>query len=387
MEQQTATETKVATTETKVANTETKVAAIKRTIPNKQKSAIKLVMWTLSQVMEKEAMIAKIVEMFKVTDTIETIIEMVDAVEKSPEYTMMDTELTAIRNPKTKKRAKVSGDPDAIIKQLVDMATTETASGKKKGKAPKVEGEEKPKKAPRGKKAAPPAATEGTATDAPTTDVETEPKKKAPRAKKVAKVDDSKVDDSKVDDSKVDDSKAEPTTEAKPTTEVSTADGVTEPKKKAPRAKKAATTAEAKPTTEEAPKAPTDETAAPPAPKTPPAAAEPKAKKAPAKKTKTTVESNGTTPNGTTPETEPDETKTKAPKAPKTKAPSTKSSEIAPPNELVEVAEDLSEDEYMLLNEVVVDGKTYMVDSSQNVYNDFNDVIGKYENGVVTMNA
>jgi hypothetical protein len=359
MEQQTATETKVATIETKVATIEPKVAAIKRTIPNKQKSAIKLVMWTLSQVMEKEAMLAKIVEMFKVTETIETIIEMVDAVEKSPEYTMMDTELTAIRSPKTKKRAKVTGDPDAIIKQLVDMATTETASGKKKAKAPKVEGEEAPKKAPRGKKATDaPAATEGTAT---------EPKKKAPRAKKVAKVDDSKVDDSKA-------VTTEAEAEAKSTTDAPTVAVETEPKKKAPRAKKATTTEAPKaPTTEEAPKAPTDEPKAPKAPK-----------KAPAKKTKTTVESNGTAPNGT------ESTETKAPKAPKTKAPvqkQMKSSEIAPPNELVEVAEDLSEDEYMLLNEVVVDGKIYMVDSSQNVYNDFNDVIGKYENGVVTMNA
>lgn len=346
MEQQTAT-----ATETKVV--------IKRTIPNKQKSAIKLVMWTLSQVMEKDAMIAKIVEMFKVTDTIETIIEMVDAVEKSPEYTMMDTELTAIRSPKTKKRAKVTGDPDAIIKQLVDMATTETTGGKKKAK---VEGDEK--KAPRGKKAAKPPSTDApAATDAPTTDVETEPKKKAPRAKKAAKVDDSKVDDSKAPPA--------PTTEAeaKPTTDV-----VTEPKKKAPRAKKVAEPKAI--TTEEAPPAAADETAA----------AEPK--KASAKKTKTTVESNGntpngTTPNGTTPETEPAKPKTKAPKAPKTKAPSN----IVHPNEVVEVAEDLREDEYMLLNEVEVDGKTYMVDSSQNVYNEFNDVIGKYDNGVVTMNA
>ena len=354
MEQQTAT-----ATETKVV--------IKRTIPNKQKSAIKLVMWSLSQVMEKDAMIAKIVEMFKVTDTIETIIEMVDAVEKSPEYTMMDTELTAIRSPKTKKRAKVTGDPDAIIKQLVDMATTETATGKKKAKA--EDGEAKPKKAPRGKKVA-----DSKAPEAPTaTDVETEPKKKAPRAKKVAKVDDSKVDDSKAPEA--------PTAD----TEVV----ATEPKKKAPRAKKVtkvddstkATTTEAT-TTEEAP----------PAPKTPPAASttEPKAaaepttapkapKKAPAKKTKTTVESNGTTPESS----EPAKPKTKAPKAPKTKTPS----EIVHPNEVVEVAEDLREDEYMLLNEVEVDGKTYMVDSSQNVYNEFNDVIGKYENGVVTMNA
>ena len=344
MEQQTAT-----ATETKVV--------IKRTIPNKQKSAIKLVMWSLSQVMEKDAMLAKIVEMFKVTDTIETIIEMVDAVEKSPEYTMMDTELTAIRSPKTKKRAKVTGDPDAIIKQLVDMATTETATGKKKAKA---EGEAKPKKAPRGKKVA-----DSNAPEAPTaTDVETEPKKKAPRAKKVAKVDEAPP---------------APTTEA-PTTEVV----ATEPKKKAPRAKKVtepkATTTEAT-TTEEAP----------PAPKTPPAASTkaaaepttaPKApKKAPAKKTKTTVESNGTTPEST--ELTPKASKAKAPKAPKAKTPS----EIVHPNEVVEVAEDLREDEYMLLNEVEVDGKTYMVDSSQNVYNEFNDVIGKYENGVVTMNA
>lgn len=345
MEQQTAT-----ATETKVV--------IKRTIPNKQKSAIKLVMWTLSQVMEKDAMIAKIVEMFKVTDTIETIIEMVDAVEKSPEYTMMDTELTAIRSPKTKKRAKVTGDPDAIIKQLVDMATTETATGKKKAKA---EGEEK--KAPRGKKAAKPPSTDApAATDAPTTDVETEPKKKAPRAKKAAKVDDSKVDDSKAPPAP-----PAPTTEAEAETKP-TADGVTEPKKKAPRAKKVAQ-----------PKAITTEEAAPEAPK---ASAEPK--KAPAKKTKTTVESNGTTPNGTTPEsTESAKPKTKAPKAPKTKAPSN----IVHPNEVVEVAEDLREDEYMLLNEVEVNGNTYMVDSSQNVYNEFNDVIGKYENGVVTMNA
>lgn len=341
MEQQTATETKV---------------VIKRTIPNKQKSAIKLVMWSLSQVMEKDAMLAKIVEMFKVTDTIETIIEMVDAVEKSPEYTMMDTELTAIRSPKTKKRAKVTGDPDAIIKQLVDMATTETATGKKKVKA---EGDvEKPKKAPRGKKVDDSKADDSKA-EAPTaTDVETEPKKKAPRGKKV---------------------------EAKPTTEVPeapTTDVVTEPKKKAPRAKKADDSTKVT-TTDEAPEAP----------KTPPVAAEPKAaaepttaplapKKAPAKKTKTTVESNGTTPEST--ELTP---KTKAPKAPKTKTPSTKPSEIVHPNEVVEVAEDLREDEYMLLNEVEVDGKTYMVDSSQNVYNEFNDVIGKYENGVVTMNA
>lgn len=321
MEQQTAT-----ATETKVV--------IKRTIPNKQKSAIKLVMWSLSQVMEKDAMLAKIVEMFKVTDTIETIIEMVDAVEKSPEYTMMDTELTAIRSPKTKKRAKVTGDPDAIIKQLVDMATTETATGKKKAKA---EGEDKPKKAPRGKKVdaskAPEAPTanvdDSKAPEAPTaTDVETEPKKKAPRAKKVTKVDDS--------------TKAT-TTEATTTEELTAA---AEPK------------AAAEPTT--APKAP---------------------KKAPAKKTKTTVESNGTTPE--TSELTPKASKAKAPKAPKAKAPS----EIVHPNEVVEVAEDLREDEYMLLNEVEVDGKTYMVDSSQNVYNEFNDVIGKYENGVVTMNA
>jgi hypothetical protein len=354
MEQQTATETKVAA----------KVAAIKRTIPNKQKSAIKLVMWALSQVMEKEAMIAKIVEMFKVTETIETIIETVDAVEKSPEYTTMDTELAAIRNPKTKKRAKVSGDPDAIIKQLVDMATMETtagATGKKKGKAPKVEGEEKPKKAPRGKKVD--DSTEPT-TDAPAaTAVETEPKKKAPRAKK-----------------------AKPTTEAPaeapaeaPTTEAPTVVVETEPKKKAPRAKKAATAppAAAEPTTEETPPAAADDEAkANAAPKAP--------KKAPAKKTKTTVESNGTTPAEST-ESAPKKSKTKKATA-DGEAPKAPPSNIVEPNPY-EAAEDLREDEYMLLNEVVVDGKTYMVDSNQDVYNDFNEVVGKYENGVVTMKA
>jgi hypothetical protein len=371
MEQQTATETK---------------NVIKKTIPNKQKSGIKLVMWTLSQVMEKDAMIAKIVEMFKLTDTIETIIEMVDAVEKSPEYTMMDTELTAIRSPKTKKHAKVTGDPDAIIKQLVDMATTETATGKKKKvKAPKVEGgdedkkaEEPKKKAPRGKKAA-------EAADA-TTDVETEPKKKAPRGKKAADAADATTD------VETEPKKKAPRGKKPPAAADATTDVETEPKKKAPRGKKppaAATTNDelTEPEAPEAPKAPTTE-------KTPPAAAEPKAKKTPAKKTKTTVESNGTTPTGTTPtgtpptgttpepieSSESAKPKTKAPKAPKTKAPS----EIVHP---IEVAEDLREDEYMLLNEVVVDGNTYMVDSSQNVYNEFNDVIGKYDNGVVTMNA
>ena len=52
-----------------------------------------------------------------------------------------------------------------------------------------------------------------------------------------------------------------------------------------------------------------------------------------------------------------------------------------------EVEESLEEDEYLLLNEVVVEGETYMVDSNQNIYDEFNKIIGKYDNGVVVINA
>ena len=40
---------------------------VKKTIPQKQKTTIKLVMWALSHVMEREAMLVKIDEIFKVS--------------------------------------------------------------------------------------------------------------------------------------------------------------------------------------------------------------------------------------------------------------------------------------------------------------------------------
>ena len=125
---------------------ETKIV-IKKTIPNKQKTTIKLIMWALSRVLDKEATIAKVVELFKLGESIETIIEMVDEIENSAEYAQMETNLTDIRTsfkpqPASRKRnvaaEKVSGDPDTIIKQLVEMAINESKPATvKKPRAPK----------------------------------------------------------------------------------------------------------------------------------------------------------------------------------------------------------------------------------------------------------
>jgi hypothetical protein len=41
----------------------------------------------------------------------------------------------------------------------------------------------------------------------------------------------------------------------------------------------------------------------------------------------------------------------------------------------------------LVLNEVEYEGKQYMVGGDQNVYDEFNAVIGKYENGIITLNA
>jgi hypothetical protein len=70
---------------------------------------------------------------------------------------------------------------------------------------------------------------------------------------------------------------------------------------------------------------------------------------------------------------------------PKAKAKSKAKEEV--PVVVHEVEESLEEDEYLLLNEVVVEGETYMVDSNQNIYDEFNKIIGKYDNGVVVINA
>jgi hypothetical protein len=342
---------------------------VKKTIPQKQKTTIKLVMWALSHVMEREAMLVKIDEIFKLKGTsIETIIEMVDAVEKSAEYLVMETELGALRQKEKPRKEKVTGDPDTIIKQLVDMAKDEVKPAKKAT----ADGIVKEKKS-RAKKAA--------AADADTV------KTKKPRVKK-AEVDYSPErpspaflptpgenvdsDSDKIVEAKAPDTeKKTPKPRAKKVTEVAVteegavaptegavADGVTvveeDKKKPKPRAKKVAA-------------APTKGAVA----DVVTVVEEDKNKPKPrAKKVAAVVSEDGSV-------VEDDK------KKPKAKA---KSKEEVPVV-VHEVEESLEEDEYLLLNEVVVEGETYMVDSNQNIYDEFNKIIGKYDNGVVVLNA
>jgi hypothetical protein len=257
----------------------------KRTaIPAKQKNVIKLVMWTLYQVLDEETAKSKTFELLKLNESVENIIEQVDNIEKTEKYGEMETMMTAIRtNENVKKQTNIlnelSGDTDTIIKQMVEMATAEV-------KTTVV-------KKPRAKK----VATE--ATDETTETPVVEPKAKKPRAKKVA-------------------------TEATETTETS----VVEPKAKKPRAKKVA-----EPSTDE----PTETQVV-----------EPKEKKPRAKKTALVVET--------------------------------------PVKEEVKSTEDLQEEEYLVLNEIEYEGATYMVGTDQNVYDEFNAIIGKYENEKVILN-
>jgi len=350
---------------------------VKKTIPQKQKTTIKLVMWALSHVMEREAMLVKIDEIFKLKDTsIETIIEMVDAVEKSAEYLVMDTELGALRQKEKSRREKVTGDPDTIIKQLVDMAKEEVKPAKKTKKvvAEDAEGTETAvkEKKPRAKKAA--AATDGT---------ETAVKEKKPRAKKAAAdADTVKTKKSRTKKTDVDysperpspaflpspvqnvESDSEESVEAKaPDTvnvkaEVALKDAqwespvIEDKKKPKPRAKKTAAVV-------------TDAVAA--------VVEEDKKKPKPrAKKVAAVADAVAVV-------VEEDKPKPKPKAKPKAKE------EV--PVVVHEVEESLEEDEYLLLNEVVVEGETYMVDSNQNIYDEFNKIIGKYDNGVVVINA
>jgi hypothetical protein len=273
--------------------------AVKKTIPQKQKTTIKLVMWALSHVMEREAMLVKIDEIFKVSEpSIETIIEMVDAVEKSAEYLVMDTELGALRAPKAKRapprREKVTGDPDTIIKQLVDMAKEEVKPAKKT-------------KAKASTKALVAVVEEVASLEEAEPVKANKPDTKATKATK--KVKDEPAPQVRLEDLTLKDTQWE--------------SPVVEDKKK---------------------------------PKT-------KAKG---------VAANAAEEGG-------DKKKPKA--KPKAKA----KEEV--PVVVHEVEENLEEDEYLLLNEVVVEGETYMVDSNQNIYDEFNKIIGKYDNGVVVINA
>ena len=337
---------------------------VKKTIPQKQKTTIKLVMWALSHVMEREEMLVKIDEIFKLKDTsIESIIEMVDAVEKSMEYLVMDTELGALRKKDKSRREKVTGDPDTIIKQLVDMAKDEVKPAKK-ATADSTETAVKEKK-PRAKKAAA-AAADGT---------EAAVKEKKPRAKKAVAADADTVKTKKPRVKKTDidysperpspaflpspvqnlGSDSDESVEAKaPETVNKFAVAEEDKKKPKPRAKKVS---------EEGAVAVVEEDKKKPKPR--------------AKKVAAVTDAAAAVVADAA--VEEDKPKPKAKAKPKAKE------EV--PVVVHEVEESLEEDEYLLLNEVVVEGETYMVDSNQNIYDEFNKIIGKYDNGVVVLHA
>ena len=356
---------------------------VKKTIPQKQKTTIKLVMWALSHVMEREAMLVKIDEIFKLKDTsIETIIEMVDAVEKSAEYLVMDTELGALRQKEKPRREKVAGDPDTIIKQLVDMAKDEVKPAKKTKKvvAEDAEGTETvvKEKKPRAKKAAA-ADADTVKTKKPRvkkTDIDYSPERPSPAFLP------SPVQNVESDSDESVEAKAPDTVKVKD--EVALKDAqwespvIEDKKKPKPRAKKTAAVAE-----EGAVAAVVEEDKKKPKPRAKKVAAavadevavvveEDKKKPKPRAK-KAVTDADGVTV------VEEDKPK------PKTKAKSKAKEEV--PVVVHEVEESLEEDEYLLLNEVVVEGETYMVDSNQNIYDEFNKIIGKYDNGVVVINA
>ena len=345
---------------------------VKKTIPQKQKTTIKLVMWALSHVMEREAMLVKIDEIFKLKDTsIESIIEMVDAVEKSMEYLVMDTELGALRQKEKSRREKVTGDPDTIIKQLVDMAKDEVKPAKKTKKvvAEDAEGTETAvkEKKPRAKKAAA-ADADTVKTKKPRvkkTDIDYSPERPSPAflpspVQNVESDSDESVEADEIIEAKAPETvKKTPKPRAKKAAAVVAEEGAPtateeDKKKPKPRAKKvaegAAVVAEGA-VVEEDKKKP-----------------KPRAKKAAA----AVVAEEGAV-------VEEDKKKPKPKAKPKAKE------EV--PVVVHEVEESLEEDEYLLLNEVVVEGETYMVDSNQNIYDEFNKIIGKYDNGVVVINA
>jgi hypothetical protein len=361
---------------------------VKKTIPQKQKTTIKLVMWALSHVMEREAMLVKIDEIFKLKDTsIESIIEMVDAVEKSTEYLVMDTELGALRQKEKPRKEKVTGDPDTIIKQLVDMAKDEVKPAKKTKKvvAEDAEGTETAvkEKKPRAKKAA--AATDGT---------ETVVKEKKPRAKKAVATAEDTVKTKKPRAKKTDaDYSPERPSPAFLPTPVENSDSDESVEAKAPETENQVAVAEEKKTTK---------------PRAKKVAAEEGAegdKKKPKPRAKKVAEGAVVSEDGSVVEEDKKKPKPRAKKVtevvavvsedgsvveedkkkPKAKAKPKAKEEV--PVVVHEVEESLEEDEYLLLNEVVVEGETYMVDSNQNIYDEFNKIIGKYDNGAVVLNA
>ena len=306
---------------------------VKKTIPQKQKTTIKLVMWALSHVMEREAMLVKIDEIFKLKDTsIETIIEMVDAVEKSAEYLVMDTELGALTQKKKSRREKVTGDPDTIIKQLVDMAKDEVKPAKKTKAKASTKAVAAVVEEVASLEEAEPVKTNQTCTKATKATKATKKVKDEPAPQ--VRLEDLTLKDAQLESPVVEDKK-KPKAKAKAVAAVVVTDTpVAEEDKKKPKAK---------------------------------------AKKVAAVST----EADAVVVTDTAEDA--DKKKPKAKAKPKAKE------EV--PVVVHEVEESLEEDEYLLLNEVVVEGETYMVDSNQNIYDEFNKIIGKYDNGVVVLNA
>ena len=320
----------------------------KTTIPSKQKTTLKLILWTLTRVMDLEVAKAKAIEMFKLGESIETIIEEVDNIEKSAEYAEMDTNLASLCvKPAKKSRAKkeaiaISGDADTIIKEMVEMATAEVkATPVKKSRVKKVAGEtnvlvpvldEEPKTKPRTKAKAK-AKDENVSPDASTeVNVEKTETVKKPRTK--AKAKDENV-----------------STEA--STDVNVEEPETKPETKKSRAKAAPKT-----------KAKEDDNVE---------------GEEPVKKSKTKPKAKASTEDDNVEKEEP----VKKPRA----KPATKPATKAEPQEETPITNDLAEEEYLVLNEVEYEGKQYMVGGDQNVYDEFNSVIGKYENGIITLNA
>jgi hypothetical protein len=347
----------------------------KTTIPSKQKTTLKLILWTLTRVMDLETANAKAIEMFKLGESIETIIEAVDNIEKSAEYAEMDTNLASLCvKPAKKSRAKkeataISGDADTIIKEMVEMATSEVkATPVKKSRVKKVAGEtdvlvpvldEETKTKPRTKAK---AKVENVSPEALTeVNVEKTETVKKPRAKANAKA-------------KTNESVENVSTEA--STEVSSDVKVDEPETKP------ATKSRAKAKAKEDDNVEKEEPV-----KKPRSKAKAKAKeddnvegKEPAKKPQAKAKAK-----------EDDNVEGEEPvKKPRAKAatkPATKPATKAEPPEETPITNDLAEEEYLVLNEVEYKGKQYMVGGDQNVYDEFNAVIGKYENGIITLNA
>ena len=359
----------------------------KTTIPSKQKTTLKLILWTLTRVMDLETANAKAIEMFKLGESIETIIEEVDNIEKSAEYAEMDTNLaTLCVKPAKKSRAKketiaISGDADTIIKEMVEMATAEVkATPVKKSRVKKVAGEtdvlvpvldEEPKAKPRTKatkKSDENISTEASTEASPDVNVEKPEIVKKPRTKATKKSVENVLPEASPD---VNVEKPETvkkprtkatkksdenvSTEASPDVNVEKPEIVKKPRTKATKKSDENVSTEASP----------DVNVEEPAPKKSKAKAKPK--------TKEDDNVEGEEP-------------VKKPRAKPATKPATKSKTVEPQEE-TPVTNDLAEEEYLVLNEVEYEGKQYMVGGDQNVYDEFNAVIGKYENGIITLNA